>query len=1051
MAALVSLEQVIAAAIRGVVTFDHRFAGWVALQAAHRLNEIGGGLARPAAIEIDGAGGVRVVSGTPRTDDESSARSVRELLDALLERATNSTPALRLCAARPEKTGLDGVVRELSFALGEVERDERRREVADLATKVANAPRVEEGSGREPAEPALPADPAPISIDHVALSARLELLEQRARAATESSATLARIAAERDAALAASAAARTARAEDAVRVAELVAEKERAKFALEELAARVQREIDARDLRIQEIERRLVDTEKTLIERVATAAAEGARRAGAAVAERDALVAQRDAIIAEREAAIADRESIIVERDTMIAQRDAMIVEREAQIADRATALSERTALLAERETRIAALESEMKRVRLDRAPASEVSASYQKQLDDLRATHQKQVDELRAAHQQRIDETRTEHARVVASIEADRDRRIAAQEERLREADARLTSSTAIHTREVERARREARADADRELLQKIGEATDDAERRIDELRSEQNKALAALMEERDRRIAVHETRAREAESRLAAASTLHNKELERIAEDAFARAQREASQRLEEITAAAERRVTELRAEQTRAVASIQEERDRRIAALEADRDRRIAVLEAQLAETETRHQEALIAAHSGKDLAASELEAVHARALADAARQKSAALAEAETRHRNAIEQLEQKHQKALHDSARALDAARSEAMQSQLQARTEVLRGRDEVLREAEQRHAREVQAALERLGRTMSEEAERARADAKFAHDTELATMRAEHDALRASLDRQVHELEQQLFRALADRDAERMLRIDVETSSAKRLRDSRRRSPLIEPEEPAGVSPPKPEPQPITPEPASVAPIAKQPPPPTKKRAVPIAIFATLGAAIMVTGTWIAGAGPFAAKQESAPATPFIAPAASTSVTPIAAPATCEATLELNNLPKGSEILRRLGRTPLSARAPMHVPVDIVVTHDGYAPTRQQIDPSAPWKSDLVPSLALSASLQVGVADAIPARKSPPPLPPVVEPLKGMLNVTSDPGDSDVWMSVPDVMHDVPCGGAVDLMVVRPLGTMQKLRVEWSLFRGSPPRATHSL
>jgi len=160
-------------------------------------------------------------------------------------------------------------------------------------------------------------------------------------------------------------------------------------------------------------------------------------------------------------------------------------------------------------------------------------------------------------------------------------------------------------------------------------------------------------------------------------------------------------------------------------------------------------------------------------------------------------------------------------------------------------------------------------------------------------------------------------------------------------------------------------------------------------------------------------------------------------------------PVVCEASLTVDGVPNGSEVLRRIGSTPVTITMPMHVPLDLVATMDGHAPRRAHVDATAMWQKE-----STGARIDVPFAlDAANDAKWPTttglvPLRAVPDAPRGLLRATSAPNGASIWIVVdPLAIAGIPCGGAVDLMVVPTLGSAKPLRVEWSAFSGSPPRA----
>jgi hypothetical protein len=128
----VKLADVTVAVVCGVAPLRHELAGWIVLQAAERLREVGGGRVDANLVTIDTEGDVAVVD-APKLDDVGSTRALRSLLDSLLQTIGTSTAKLRLCACRPEDTGMALFVRELEGAIAPLDRDAMRTAVAALA------------------------------------------------------------------------------------------------------------------------------------------------------------------------------------------------------------------------------------------------------------------------------------------------------------------------------------------------------------------------------------------------------------------------------------------------------------------------------------------------------------------------------------------------------------------------------------------------------------------------------------------------------------------------------------------------------------------------------------------------------------------------------------------------------------------------------------------------------------------------------------------------------------------------------------------------------
>ncbi|MBK7395584.1 MAG: hypothetical protein IPJ34_04580 [Myxococcales bacterium] len=517
------------------------------------------------------------------------------------------------------------------------------------------------------------------------------------------------------------------------------------------------------------------------------------------------------------------------------------------------------------------------------------------------------------------------------------------------------------------------------------------------------------------------------------------------------------EATQRLQRTEQAAAARVTELEAETARL---LEQEVARAERALEAERK------EAQRRENETaaRHKAELArvigSAEAGSAENVATLEAAHQRALDQQRKEHGAALAEAA--------QLANQQKAALE---KTLAELRGRLDRAELTARSELLRARDGWNAEAETRHTRELGAALQKLRVTLEEESERTRAEERYNHTSALTAMRAEHDALLASLRKERDQLEQSLFRSLADRDAERQLRIDVESKASQSSRELRRRSlAASEPVEPAieaAPASPKEAPQEAkteTPEP----PEASVPPTPLPDRVrrvltgnrAKLASLGGYGALGLLGGlaifAMVRAVSPlFLAPEAPLPPPPKAAGSPAGSAVAMNPPSSCQASLELENVVKGSEVLRRVGQAPVSFVVPMRVPLELVVTHEGYVPKRLSVNADAEWAVDgPSPHLSLEAVMEGNAVastgttgfEKFPRtdRHSPPP----TDGARGLLTVSATPAGADLWLTVdPKTLRDLPCGAPVELLVVAPLGTVRKERVEWSAFHGAPPAA----
>ncbi len=130
---LVRLDDLVIAGDRELVPVGPEIAGYLVLEAASRVRDVGGGVVGATELAIDLAGNVVLVAPPRRADEVRAALALRRLLGELLHVATSSTPALRACAKRKDPTGLVALMRELEGALIPLNRAASRRGVARIA------------------------------------------------------------------------------------------------------------------------------------------------------------------------------------------------------------------------------------------------------------------------------------------------------------------------------------------------------------------------------------------------------------------------------------------------------------------------------------------------------------------------------------------------------------------------------------------------------------------------------------------------------------------------------------------------------------------------------------------------------------------------------------------------------------------------------------------------------------------------------------------------------------------------------------------------------
>jgi hypothetical protein len=224
-------------------------------------------------------------------------------------------------------------------------------------------------------------------------------------------------------------------------------------------------------------------------------------------------------------------------------------------------------------------------------------------------------------------------------------------------------------------------------------------------------------------------------------------------------------------------------------------------------------------------------------------------------------------------------------------------------------------------------------------------------------------------------------------------------------------------------------------------------------------RGLTLLAFVVLGAAVAV------GATPRARNAVRAlfsPPTP--PPGDATTPTPVKAtarpatstahvPTACEATLTLQGVDPGAEVVRKLGVAPVSTSVPTHVPLDLVGVAPGMAARRLHVDPSAAWSTDVTGAhLELPLMLDVGSATTWAPRTGPlSPAPIDSTAGRGTLRILGNPPGTTIWLVVAPNAMAVPCGNAVDLLVIVPPSDPRAVHVEWSSFTGAPPHAVAKL
>lgn len=1014
----VSLLDWFAAVACDAATFGRDDAAFIAREVCQKARDAGGLRVELAAIGLLDDGSVTLTN-PEACDEKASARSIRRVLDELLQRAPDSTPALRLCAARFEDTTLELLAKDLEFAGGPLDRMARRAAIASAVATVRVSMR--DGAFRAPAIPAPPPS-APLSTGAMPVPGSLP----GALPGLPTSTLL-------------------AMAPPLAMPGGLLdpnVERLRAQLAASELErTRLASSLTMYGDALREAQGRL---------QLATAEIEGSRGEAEALRRAAHEVEQRlhreiEAREAQRVAQLESEQGRRVAHETQtraVEDEARRRREVEARLAALERALTEATARAADAEARAEGAHE-------GRARAEEIEARANAELAALRAD--------KTALTQEIERAREKASRL--------EREVTRQAER---AGATRTLPLTEHE----------------EALAALARDKDEASRvALAALRSQHEEALAALAREQMSRATAHEDavaardRQRQelefsvAEERrrteTAKADLEAQKARVRALEARLEAQETEATQRLARTEQAAAERLEELSREHARL---LEQETVRAERALDAERKEHAR----REAERDERHKAELARIVGGVEAGSAEsvaaLEAAHQRALDAAKKQHAEALAEAShlaTQQKAALDKV--------------IAELRGRLDKAELTARSELLRARDGWNAEAEQRHTRELGAALQKLRVTLEEEAGKARAEERYNHTAALAAQRAEGDALLAALRKERDELEQSLFRALADRDAERQLRLDVESKAARNDRELRRRS-LASPEQdlpPAPVAPLPAKAAPAAPKEAAQEaargaervdespepPEASVPPTPLPDRVRKAWKGGKLGSLLGYGGLGLLGgltifavvrmASPLLAPEAPLPPPPKPAAAGAGSSVAMAPPSSCQAALELDNVVKGSEILRRVGRAPVSFVAPMRTPLELVVTHEGYVPKRITVAADADWAVDgPSPHLTVKAAMEGNAVASTGSTgfegfpRTDRHAPPSSDGVRGLLTVEATPAGADLWLSVdPKQLHDLPCGAPVELLVVGPLGTVRKERVEWSAFHGAPPTA----
>jgi len=138
---------------------------------------------------------------------------------------------------------------------------------------------------------------------------------------------------------------------------------------------------------------------------------------------------------------------------------------------------------------------------------------------------------------------------------------------------------------------------------------------------------------------------------------------------------------------------------------------------------------------------------------------------------------------------------------------------------------------------------------------------------------------------------------------------------------------------------------------------------------------------------------------------------------------------------------------------------PLAANMDVLALADGMQPKRVRIPSDAGFRNEPTgPRLPLS--IELTAATSTSSRKIPGAEGAAAKLLgfgdehaRGMVSFTTTPAGASLWLVVdPRAIGGLPCGAPIDLQIVStsPAGNAspRTMRVEWSAFSGSPPRAS---
>jgi hypothetical protein len=158
-------------------------------------------------------------------------------------------------------------------------------------------------------------------------------------------------------------------------------------------------------------------------------------------------------------------------------------------------------------------------------------------------------------------------------------------------------------------------------------------------------------------------------------------------------------------------------------------------------------------------------------------------------------------------------------------------------------------------------------------------------------------------------------------------------------------------------------------------------------------------------------------------------------PVQPTAVVPSAAPHVqlCRLTLNINDVPAPSEVLLRVGQTPVDVdQMPQGARLELVATAEGYAPRRAVVAPDALWDKGTDGKPRIEIPIQLDPSHPKPGALDPwPPSEPGSkvggQGAAGTVHVVSNVRGAEIWLLAgrdPSAQIEQKCDGDVDVLVV---------------------------